>query len=133
MTSTDATESFNTEMTGYDAADSHSIFDWAELAPTLIVYGFSFILGVTGNCLIIFTTFRYGRMHSVTNVFLSSLASSDLLLIIFCIPVKVRKTRISSNNLNIARWFHLAAHLKIKHQSCLIKPKTPEHDCTMIV
>ncbi|KAH1023479.1 hypothetical protein HUJ04_012678 [Dendroctonus ponderosae] len=91
MASTDATDSFSTEMTAYDAADSHSIFDWAELAPTLIVYGFSFILGMTGNCLIIFTTFRYGRMHSVTNVFLSSLASSDLLLIIFCIPVKVAK------------------------------------------
>ncbi|XP_060537437.1 gastrin/cholecystokinin type B receptor-like [Cylas formicarius] len=78
-------------LTDYDDIDSHSIFDWAELIPTLFVYGFSFILGLTGNCLIIFTTFRYRRMQSVTNMFLSSLASSDLLLIIFCIPVKVAK------------------------------------------
>ncbi|XP_030756117.1 gastrin/cholecystokinin type B receptor-like [Sitophilus oryzae] len=72
-------------------SSSSSSFDWSELVPVLVIYGFSFVLGLTGNCLIIFTTFRYRRMHSVTNVFLSSLASSDLLLIIFCIPVKVAK------------------------------------------
>ncbi|XP_028134502.1 QRFP-like peptide receptor [Diabrotica virgifera virgifera] len=66
-------------------------FNWNELLPTLIVYGVTFILGLTGNILIIFTTFRYRRMKSVTNVFLSSLASSDLILIIVCIPVKVAK------------------------------------------
>ncbi|XP_066258859.1 QRFP-like peptide receptor [Euwallacea similis] len=81
----------NKDMNEFDGSDPNSLFDWAELIPTLIVYGFSFILGLTGNCLIIFTTYRYRRMHSVTNVFLSSLASSDLLLIIFCIPVKVAK------------------------------------------
>ncbi|CAH1121030.1 unnamed protein product [Ceutorhynchus assimilis] len=81
-----------TEKIDTDEIDTNnSIFYWAELIPTLIVYGFSFILGLTGNGLIIFTTFRYRRMHSVTNIFLSSLASSDLLLIIFCIPVKVAK------------------------------------------
>ncbi|KAJ8923595.1 hypothetical protein NQ315_010174 [Exocentrus adspersus] len=71
--------------------DPNSVFNWNELIPTLVVYGITFILGLTGNILIIFTTFRYRRMQSVTNVFLSSLASSDLLLIMFCIPVKVAK------------------------------------------
>ncbi|KAL1492851.1 hypothetical protein ABEB36_011031 [Hypothenemus hampei] len=92
MDATEVTRSSNMELNEFDIGiDPHSIFDWAELIPTLIVYGFSFILGLTGNCLIIFTTWRYRRMHSVTNLFLSSLASSDLLLIIFCIPVKVAK------------------------------------------
>nr|CAH7740455.1 unnamed protein product [Callosobruchus chinensis] len=69
--------------------DPHSIFNWYELAPTLIVYGITFALGLTGNSLIIATTFKYRRMKNVTNVLLSSLAMSDLLLIVFCIPVKI--------------------------------------------
>ncbi|XP_018565624.1 pyroglutamylated RFamide peptide receptor-like [Anoplophora glabripennis] len=71
--------------------DPHTVFNWNELLPTIVVYGITFILGLSGNILIIFTTFKYRRMQSVTNVFLSSLASSDLLLIMFCIPVKVAK------------------------------------------
>lgn len=73
----------------YSTEDPHTIFFWNELIPIIVVYGITFILGLTGNCLIIFTTFRYRRMKSVTNIFLSSLASSDLLLIVVCIPVKV--------------------------------------------
>lgn len=73
----------------YDIEDSHDTFSWEELVPTLIVYGLTFVLGLAGNCLIVFTTYRYRRMQSATNVLLSSLASADLLLIIFCIPVKV--------------------------------------------
>ncbi|CAH0562013.1 unnamed protein product [Brassicogethes aeneus] len=71
--------------------ESFLVFNWNELIPTLMVYGVTLVLGITGNCLMIITTFRYRRMLSVTNVFLSSLASSDLLLILFCIPVKVAK------------------------------------------
>ncbi|CAH1990365.1 unnamed protein product [Acanthoscelides obtectus] len=80
--------------TDYDnnsTVDPHSIFNWYELAPTLIIYGITFVLGLTGNSLIIIATFRYRRMKNVTNVLLSSLAMSDLLLIVFCIPVKVAK------------------------------------------
>lgn len=47
------------------------------------------VLGLVGNVLIVFTTARYRKMKSTTNVFLASLASADLLLILFCIPVKV--------------------------------------------
>lgn len=71
--------------------DPNTIFDWNELIPTLVVYGVTFKLGIIGNCLIIFTTLRYRRMQSVTNVLLSSLAFSDLIVIIVCIPVKVAK------------------------------------------
>lgn len=73
----------------YDDSTYNLNFNWNELLPTLIVYSVTFILGLTGNILIIFTTFKYRRMKSVTNVFLSSLACSDLILIIVCIPVKV--------------------------------------------
>ncbi|CAH1153580.1 unnamed protein product [Phaedon cochleariae] len=71
--------------------DPHSFFQWNELLPTLIVYSITFILGLVGNILMIFITFKYRRMKSVTNVFLASLASSDLILITVCIPVKIAK------------------------------------------
>lgn len=73
----------------YDLAESLASYAWDELAPTLIIYGITMAIGLSGNFLIIFTTYRYRRMQSVTNVLLASLASADLLLIIFCIPVKV--------------------------------------------
>ncbi|XP_075224448.1 QRFP-like peptide receptor isoform X2 [Lycorma delicatula] len=74
----------------YDLSESENVY-WEELVPALIVYGLTFVLGITGNSLIVFTICRYRRMKSTTNVFLSSLASADLLLIIICIPVKVAK------------------------------------------
>lgn len=73
----------------YFLDDSMNTYDWWEVVPTLIVYPLIMVLGLAGNALIIFTTQRYRRMQSTTNVFLSSLASADLLLIIVCIPVKV--------------------------------------------
>ncbi|KAK3913851.1 Neuropeptide Y receptor type 2 [Frankliniella fusca] len=68
---------------------SISAYDWVEVVLTLTVYCLIMLLGLAGNALIIFTTQRYRRMQSTTNVFLSSLAVADLLLIIICIPVKV--------------------------------------------
>ena len=73
----------------YDLDFAHNFYNWAELVPTLIVYGATMVVGIAGNSLIIFTICRYRRMKSTTNVFLASLASADLLLIIICIPVKV--------------------------------------------
>ncbi|KDR10936.1 KiSS-1 receptor [Zootermopsis nevadensis] len=72
----------------YDYVESHNIFNWSELIPTLVVYGATMVIGIAGNSLIIFTICRYRRMKSTTNVFLASLASADLLLITICIPVK---------------------------------------------
>ncbi|XP_046673377.1 gastrin/cholecystokinin type B receptor-like isoform X2 [Homalodisca vitripennis] len=70
---------------------SWGCFYWDELLPALVVYSLTLLLGVVGNVLIVFTTCRYRRMKTPTNVFLSSLACADLLLIIICIPVKVAK------------------------------------------
>ena len=46
----------------------------------------TFALGVLGNLLIILTVMQ---RSSPTNTFLASLASTDLLLILICTPVKV--------------------------------------------
>ena len=60
-----------------------------ELIPVTIVYGVTLVLGVIGNCLVIFSIMHYRRMQNVTNIFLTSLASADLLLVLLCVPIKV--------------------------------------------
>ncbi|XP_046400547.1 gastrin/cholecystokinin type B receptor-like [Ischnura elegans] len=100
----------------YDLEEALNTFNWAELLPALIVYSITFVFGVTGNFLIIVATTSCRRRSGVrsccccclstsyaappgrglqtpspTNVFLASLASADLLLILICIPVKMAK------------------------------------------
>ncbi|XP_014285975.1 QRFP-like peptide receptor isoform X2 [Halyomorpha halys] len=91
---TDLPENSTTEMYDdyeYNFDESVNTFFWDELAPTLIVYSITLLIGIAGNILIIFTITVYRRMKSTTNMFLASLASADLLLILICIPVKVAK------------------------------------------
>ena len=61
----------------------------AEVIPVSILYGFIGITGLIGNLLVIFAIVKVQRMRSITNLFLLSLASADLLLVIVCVPVKV--------------------------------------------
>lgn len=63
-----------------------------ELIPVSLMYGLTLILGMTGNLLVIVVVARYRSMKNITNTFLLSLASADLLLVCICIPVKVRIT-----------------------------------------
>ncbi|KAK6172472.1 hypothetical protein SNE40_016112 [Patella caerulea] len=49
-------------------------------------YSVIFLLAVVGNILVIVTLIQNKRMRTVTNVFLLSLAISDLLLAVFCMP-----------------------------------------------
>lgn len=75
----------------YDYNVSAFIFFPEELYPTSIVYGLTLIIGILGNTLIIFTIARYSRMRTITNVFLASLATADLMLILICVPIKLAR------------------------------------------
>lgn len=75
----------------YDINESFSTFDWTELGPSLVVYVLTFFIGIVGNCLILVAVIRHTHVkNSPVNVFLASLASADLLLILVCLPLKVR-------------------------------------------
>ena len=63
-----------------------------ELVPVTLVYGATLVLGLAGNLLVIVVVARYRTMKNITNTFLLSLATSDLLLVSICIPVKVGTT-----------------------------------------
>ena len=79
----------------YDYDESVNNIPIEEIVPVSIVYGLTLLLGVTGNTLVILAILRIQRMRNVTNTFLISLATSDLMILLFCLPIKVSKiTRI---------------------------------------
>ncbi|XP_061175675.1 QRFP-like peptide receptor [Saccostrea echinata] len=71
----------------YNYEDSHTL-PLEELIPVTVAYGLTLVIGITGNILVIASVIRFRKLHSVTNVFLLSLASADLLLVTICVPVK---------------------------------------------
>ena len=100
---TNTTEQHEYEYDGYDYdyynyqytyTDAIDHLPLAEIIPVSIVYGFIGITGLIGNLLVIFAIVKVQRMRSITNLFLLSLASADLLLVVVCVPVKVTSLRI---------------------------------------
>ncbi len=73
----------------YNYDDSINYIPMEEFIPVALVYGLTLAIGVVGNFLVIFSIARYRRMQNVTNIFLTSLSSADLLLILICVPIKV--------------------------------------------
>ncbi|XP_024429586.2 cholecystokinin receptor type A [Desmodus rotundus] len=55
-------------------------------AVQILLYSLIFLLSVLGNTLVITVLIRNKRMRTVTNIFLLSLAISDLMLCLFCMP-----------------------------------------------
>ena len=82
----------------YDYEDSVNNIPLEEFIPVAIVYGLTLLLGVVGNILVIFSISRYRRMQSVTNIFLVSLSSADLMLVLICVPIKVGSSFIFCRN-----------------------------------
>ena len=79
----------------YDSNDSEYYnAEWfTKFFISFVVYMLTFIIGVIGNTLVIFSIFYFKKLQSITNLFLLSLATADLLLIIICVPIKVRKLK----------------------------------------
>ncbi len=73
----------------YNYDDSINTIPLEEFIPVAVVYGLTLLLGVIGNVLVIFSISRYRRLQSVTNIFLISLSSADLILVLICVPIKV--------------------------------------------
>ncbi|XP_077981382.1 cholecystokinin receptor-like [Glandiceps talaboti] len=59
------------------------LFVWL---PTVLVYLVTFVVGLIGNVLVLFSIKRCKRLQSATNFFLASLATADLIIIAIVIP-----------------------------------------------
>ena len=53
------------------------------------IYVITFLTGIIGNGLVIFSILTVKSLRNITNIFLVSLATADLMLIIICVPLKV--------------------------------------------
>lgn len=62
---------------------SPTIFEWV----MIVFYAFLFIVGLTGNALVIWAVCNNKHMRSVTNLFITNLAIADLLVLLFCLPI----------------------------------------------
>lgn len=51
-----------------------------------VIYTIIFVLGLVGNILVCFVVIRNKAMQTVTNLFISNLALSDILLCVFAVP-----------------------------------------------
>ncbi|XP_052774683.1 cholecystokinin receptor-like [Mya arenaria] len=72
----------------YEMDDSMLHLPLSEFLPTVLVYSIVGLFGLVGNLLVIFSIARVKRMRTITNLFLISLASADLLLVCVCVPVR---------------------------------------------
>lgn len=52
----------------------------------ILICALIFALALFGNCLVLYVVTRSRAMRTVTNIFICSLALSDLLIAFFCVP-----------------------------------------------
>lgn len=61
-----------------------------------VFFVLTFFIGFVGNTLLIYLILKVKKLQSITSLFLMSLASADLLLIMICVPMKI--TEFLSDN-----------------------------------
>lgn len=54
--------------------------------PTTITYGLAFLVGIIGNSLVVFALLANRKARNVTSSFLVSLAISDVIFLLLCVP-----------------------------------------------
>lgn len=59
--------------------------------PVVTVYTLTFIFGICGNTLVIFSLLKFHRSRSITSPFLTSLAVADLLFLLVCVPYETTR------------------------------------------
>lgn len=66
-----------------DSIEEHSKLTIAVLG---VIYSLIFLIGITGNSLVVYVVCRKKSMQSVTNLFIMNLALSDILMCLLAVP-----------------------------------------------
>ena len=53
----------------------------------IIIYCIIFILGISGNLLVVYVVLRHKTMRSITNIFIANLAVSDMVMCLLAVPL----------------------------------------------
>ncbi|XP_043211194.1 prolactin-releasing peptide receptor-like [Amphibalanus amphitrite] len=72
--------------TSQEGGEEYLIFQPGIQAGFYVIYSAILLLGITGNCLVMYAVFRNKAMQTVTNYFILNLALSDILLCVLCVP-----------------------------------------------
>ncbi|KAM3187930.1 hypothetical protein ACTXT7_001336 [Hymenolepis weldensis] len=69
-------------------SEAYPTFEWSPLVKTIvfIIYGAIIIFSLVGNTIVIFVILRCKPMQSITNLFITNLAVSDLLMSLVAAP-----------------------------------------------
>ena len=93
MLSTDANATTQVCNNAYCVSDDDylsMIFDYVFPTPfewTLVaLYAVVFVVGLTGNALVVYVVWRNAHMRTVTNLFIVNLSVADLMVIAICLP-----------------------------------------------
>lgn len=95
----------------------------------ILLYSLIFLLSVFGNLLIIVVLMLNKRMRTVTNSFLLSLAVSDLMMAIFCMPFTLIPNMLEDFIFG-ATMCKIVTYLMGEHETFDTKP---ELNCTLLV
>ncbi|VDI30467.1 neuropeptide Y receptor type 2-like [Mytilus galloprovincialis] len=80
-----------TNMTNATMDSNHTITDQVMHKPVLmgifvLLYCIIFLLGVSGNTLVVYVVVRNKTMQTITNIFITNLAVSDILMCLLAVP-----------------------------------------------
>jgi hypothetical protein len=59
--------------------------------PSIVIFALAFLVGVTGNSIVVFVMVGDRKSRSVTTLFLVSLAAADLFFLLICVPCELIK------------------------------------------
>lgn len=72
-------------------ADPHLVRSVVQIAFLVLTYSLIIICALVGNTLVCHVIYKHKRLHSVTNLFISNLSVSDVLIAVFNIPFNMAR------------------------------------------
>ena len=72
-----------------DSANETNFILVTKILPSILIYLITFVVGFFGNLLVLIVIIRVKKLQNFTNLFLFSLATADLTLILICVPIKI--------------------------------------------